>query len=89
MSLLTKIQSHLSPLSPTFDTQLFLTQLYEPSKIYKFDDLMTALPIVAEGIAGVQFYLGEEGDEGGWEYGLVVRFVLVGWDSSTDSSADF
>lgn len=44
---------------------------------------------MAEGIAGVQFYLGEEGDEGGWEYGLVVRFVLVGWDSSTDSSADF
>jgi hypothetical protein len=73
MSLVTKVESILSPLSGTFDSQLFLTQLYEPSKIYKAADLLSALSIVGNepGVAGKTFYLGEEGVDLGWEYGLV------------------
>jgi hypothetical protein len=73
MSLLTKVESILSPITDTFDNKLFLTQLYEPSKIYKAADLLSALSIVGNepGIADKTFYLGEEGVDLGWEYGLV------------------
>lgn len=73
MSLVTKIESILSPLTATFDSSLFLTQLGAPSKIYKAQDLLSALSIVANepGVAGKVFYLGEEGVDRGWDYGLV------------------
>ncbi|KAL3786230.1 hypothetical protein HJC23_002481, partial [Cyclotella cryptica] len=74
MDLLSKIESILLPLQSTFDTKLFLTQLYEPSKIYKFNDLLAALSVVSSneiGVAGSKFYLGEDGIDLGWEYGLV------------------
>lgn len=45
--LLDKIQSTLRPLGVTIDSSLFLTQLYEPSKIYKFMDLDAALEVAA------------------------------------------
>jgi hypothetical protein len=73
MTLLTKVSSILAPLATTFDTQLFLTQMYEQSKIYKANDLLSALSIVASepGLAGKTFYLGAEGVDLGWEYGMV------------------
>ncbi|KAL7478358.1 hypothetical protein ACHAW6_004124, partial [Cyclotella cf. meneghiniana] len=48
--------------------------LYAPSEIYKFNDLIAALSIVSSdgiGAAGSKFYLGEDGIDLGWEYGLV------------------
>ena len=70
-NLLNKIETHLTPLSDTINTKLFRTQTYEPSKIYKFQDLLAALPTVYEGIANSNFYLGETTIENGYEYGLV------------------
>jgi hypothetical protein len=81
-SLLLKIKSHLSPLEIDINSQLLLVETTSgpaPSKIYKFKDLLEALPTVSdgEGIANEYFYLGEEqsssggnGDRG-YEYGLV------------------
>ena len=56
----------------SFDSTLFLTQLGQPSAIYKFADLLSALSIVSafEFVSG-GFYLGETDAEMGWEYGLV------------------
>ena len=72
MKLAAKVESLLSPLSAKFDNELFLTQLYEPSKIYKSADLLSALSIVAnDGVADKTFYLGEPDVDLGWEYGLV------------------
>jgi hypothetical protein len=77
-SLLLQIQSHLSPLESSINSQLFLAEAPTgpaPSKIYKFKDLLEALPIVSggEGIANEYFYLGEQsnGNDRSYEYGLV------------------
>ena len=73
MSVIEKVESIVAPLSNTFNNQLFMTQLNEPSKVYKANDLLSALQIVANepGVAGKTFYLGEENTDLGWEYGLV------------------
>ena len=71
INLLTYIESYLSPLENTINQELLITQLFEPSKIYKFRDLLAALPVVYDGIADKQFYFGEDDVDLGWEYGLV------------------
>ncbi|KAL7541020.1 hypothetical protein ACHAXR_010560, partial [Thalassiosira sp. AJA248-18] len=71
INLLTYIESYLTPLETTVNQQLFLTQTYEVSKIYKFRDLLAALPIVYDGVGGTSLYLGESSMDLGWEYGLV------------------
>mmetsp|Transcript_12134 Transcript_12134/g.23659 ORF Transcript_12134/g.23659 Transcript_12134/m.23659 type:complete len:730 (+) Transcript_12134:73-2262(+) len=72
VELLEKIQSTLRPLGVTIDSSLFLTQLYEPSKIYKFMDLDAALEVAAiDGIADNILYLGDVSNSLGHEYGLV------------------
>ena len=70
--LLPQITSRLTPLTDQFDSTLFLTQLGQPSSIYKFADLLSALSIVSapEFVSG-GFYLGETDVDNGWEYGLV------------------
>jgi len=47
-----------------------MTLTNEPSNIYKFGDLLAALPVVHDGIGGSRFYLGED-IESQYEYGLV------------------
>ena len=74
INLLTYIESYLTPLEDTINDQLLITQLFEPSKIYNFRDLLAALPVVYDGIADKQFYFGEDDVDLGWEYGLV-RFM--------------
>ena len=70
--LLPQITSRLTPLTDQFDSTLFLTQLAQPSSIYKFADLLSALSIVSapEFVSG-GFYLGETDVDMGWEYRLV------------------
>eukprot|EP00578_Thalassiosira_sp_NH16_P013194 CAMPEP_0181125170 /NCGR_PEP_ID=MMETSP1071-20121207/26891_1 /TAXON_ID=35127 /ORGANISM="Thalassiosira sp., Strain NH16" /LENGTH=815 /DNA_ID=CAMNT_0023210563 /DNA_START=54 /DNA_END=2498 /DNA_ORIENTATION=- len=69
--LLARVESHLRPLLSQIDSELFVTQLGGASEIYNSGDLLAALPVVNDGIAGSRFYLGEEGVDLGWEYGLV------------------
>ena len=71
INLLTYIESYLTPLSDTINSKLFLTQTNEVSSIYKAQDLLAALPVVYDGIAGSSFYFGESSIDLGWEYGLV------------------
>lgn len=78
INLLTYIEAYLTPLEHTINKQLFLTQLYEQSKIYKFHDLLAALPVVYDGIAGSKFYFGESNIDLGWEYGLVNLAAFLG-----------
>ena len=68
---LNEIISHLRPLESKINNKLLTTQLGGQSKVYTFKDLLLAIPVAADGIAGLKFYVGEPGQKAGHEYGLV------------------
>jgi len=71
-----EIKSYLTPFESSINTELFISETAtgkSPSKIYKFKDLLAALPIVSDTSSGMDFYLGEQSDSSkkGYIYGLV------------------
>ena len=68
---LNELLGHLRPLESKINKNLLTTQVGGQSEVYTFKDLLLAIPVAADGIAGLKFYVGEAGREGGYEYGLV------------------
>lgn len=76
LQLLSDIKSYLTPFESSINSELFISETAtgkSPSKIYKFKDLLAALPIVSDSASGMDFYLGEQSDSSnkGYIYGLV------------------
>jgi hypothetical protein len=59
----------LSAIAGTINNNLFVTEVGQPSTIYKVEDLVKGLKLMNEqGVAGMHFYLGN--DENAYRYGL-------------------